>query len=160
MAPQPQQRQKKDDDPQPVVEEIMESSSTSSRMTTILKLVAASAFLYSAVSTYQQGRLNDGSGAAVGAFGEVGSDATYRGHGRRLMSAVGDSIPSYMDALMKDLRERKKLFDETPPEEVKYWFEYTGPLQVRRRCRVGLLFSICHLRLDHHSRDLEAVFEP
>lgn len=21
--------------------------------------------------------------------------------------------------------------EETPPDEVKYWFEYTGPLQVR-----------------------------
>lgn len=30
---------------------------------------------------------------------------------------------------MKDLDERNTLFDETPPEEVKYWFEYTGPLQ-------------------------------
>lgn len=30
---------------------------------------------------------------------------------------------------MDDLAARKKLFDETPPEEVKYWFEYTGPLQ-------------------------------
>jgi len=35
-----------------------------------------------------------------------------------------------MKALMEDLAARKKLFDETPPEEVKYWFEYTGPLQV------------------------------
>jgi len=34
-----------------------------------------------------------------------------------------------MNDLMADLAERKKLFDETPPEEVKYWFEYTGPLQ-------------------------------
>lgn len=31
---------------------------------------------------------------------------------------------------MKDLKERKKLMEETPPEEVKYWFEYTGSLQV------------------------------
>lgn len=49
---------------------------------------------------------------------------------RRRLSMIGDTIPNYMDGLMKDLRERKKLFDETPPEEVKYWFEYTGPLQV------------------------------
>eukprot|EP00536_Pseudo-nitzschia_multiseries_P016948 jgi/Psemu1/247859/estExt_Genewise1.C_13040009 len=42
---------------------------------------------------------------------------------------MGDVVPSYMDALTKDLKERKKLFDDTPPEEVKYWFEYTGPLQ-------------------------------
>jgi hypothetical protein len=35
-----------------------------------------------------------------------------------------------MDGLFKDLAARKKLFDDTPPEEVKYWFEYAGPLQV------------------------------
>jgi hypothetical protein len=103
------------------------SSSSASRMTTMLKLVAASAFLYGAVSTYQQGQQqqqrshNDG-------FQAAGVPE----HGRRrLLSAIGDSIPKYMDPLLKDLRERKKLFDETPPEEVKYWFEYTGPLQVR-----------------------------
>ena len=28
-----------------------------------------------------------------------------------------------------ELKERRKLMEETPPEEVKYWFEYTGPLQ-------------------------------
>jgi hypothetical protein len=49
---------------------------------------------------------------------------------RRRLSVVGDSTPGYMEGLMKDLRERQKLFEETPPEEVKYWFEYTGPLQV------------------------------
>jgi hypothetical protein len=44
---------------------------------------------------------------------------------------IGDIIPSYMNTLITDLMERKKLFDDTPPEEIKYWFEYTGPLQVR-----------------------------
>jgi hypothetical protein len=48
------------------------------------------------------------------------------------LTLVGDDIPSYMDSLMKDLRERKKLFEDTPPEEVKYWFEYSGSLQVSR----------------------------
>ena len=40
------------------------------------------------------------------------------------------TLPSYMKPLADDLDARKKLFDETPPEEVKYWFEYTGKLQV------------------------------
>jgi len=40
------------------------------------------------------------------------------------------NIPSYMNDLIKDLEDRKKLFENTPPDEVKYWFEYTGPLQV------------------------------
>jgi hypothetical protein len=55
-------------------------------------------------------------------------------HHRRRLSMMGDTVPTYIEDLMKDLRERKKLFDETPPEEVKYWFEYTGPLQVRDFC--------------------------
>jgi hypothetical protein len=41
-----------------------------------------------------------------------------------------ENPPSYMKELMEDLKGRKKLMEETPPEEVKYWFEYTGPLQV------------------------------
>lgn len=54
---------------------------------------------------------------------------------RRLLEAsssslIGNEIPSYMKELMDDLKKRQKLFDDTPPEEVKYWFEYTGPLQV------------------------------
>ena len=31
---------------------------------------------------------------------------------------------------MEDLTSRKKLFAETPPDEIKYWFEFPGPLQV------------------------------
>lgn len=58
-------------------------------------------------------------------------------HRRLTEAAVGDSIPTYMEPMMKDLRERKKLMEETPPEEVKYWFEYTGPLQV---CHCIVLF--------------------
>ena len=50
-------------------------------------------------------------------------------HGRRL-TAMGDTIPSYIEPLLTDLKGRKKLFEDTPPEEIKYWFEYTGPLQV------------------------------
>jgi len=34
-----------------------------------------------------------------------------------------------MKHLTDELKERKKLMEETPPEEVKYWFEYTGELQ-------------------------------
>jgi hypothetical protein len=85
----------------------------SSKITTILKIVASSALLYSAISTFQESLADNSS--------------TPR---RRLMNVVGDAVPSYMDPLMKDLRDRKKLFEDTPPEEVKYWFEYTGPLQV------------------------------
>jgi hypothetical protein len=93
-------------------------ASSPTRMTTMFKLLVASALLYSAVSTYR----NNSS---------TGRQDTMTDERRRLTSTVvGDGIPSYMDGLMKDLRERKKLFEDTPPEEVKYWFEYSGPLQV------------------------------
>lgn len=87
----------------------------SSPVLTALKLVAAGAFLFSAVTTY-----NTHSNGAVAA----------EPHRRLTQVVVGDAIPTYMDPLMKDLKERKKLMEETPPEEVKYWFEYTGALQV------------------------------
>lgn len=83
----------------------------------LLKFLAACALLYSAFVTWN----NNGEQAM-----ELSRSA------RRQLSMVGDGIPPYMEGLMKDLRERKKLFDETPPEEVKYWFEYTGPLQVSK----------------------------
>ena len=49
---------------------------------------------------------------------------------RRLSEVSEGSMPSYLQPLMDDLEEREKLFRETPEKEVKYWFEYTGPLQV------------------------------
>lgn len=63
-----------------------------------------------------------------------GTDAGHAAHhGRRRLSVLKEGmaggVPSYMNDLMKNLREREKLFEDTPPEEVKYWFEYTGPLQ-------------------------------
>jgi hypothetical protein len=88
-------------------------------MMTVLKAVAACALLVSAVVTYTASLSSSSSSPEV-----VPSP-----HRRRL-SMVGDGVPSHMDPLLQDLLERKKLFDETPPEEVKYWFEYTGALQV------------------------------
>mmetsp|Transcript_81442 Transcript_81442/g.122362 ORF Transcript_81442/g.122362 Transcript_81442/m.122362 type:complete len:742 (-) Transcript_81442:95-2320(-) len=87
-----------------------ETASSTSRMATVAKSLVACAFLYSAATTFSNGN-------------------TTVEEPRRQLSMVGDSTPTYMEPLLKDLRERKKLFDETPPEEVKYWFEYTGPLQ-------------------------------
>lgn len=89
-----------------------ESPRQSSPFWTAIKLVAAGAFLFSAVTTFH-------------------SNAVQEEPRRRLTQViVGDAVPTYMDALMKDLKARKKLMEETPPEEVKYWFEYTGALQV------------------------------
>eukprot|EP00522_Entomoneis_paludosa_P003397 CAMPEP_0172474452 /NCGR_PEP_ID=MMETSP1065-20121228/69364_1 /TAXON_ID=265537 /ORGANISM="Amphiprora paludosa, Strain CCMP125" /LENGTH=721 /DNA_ID=CAMNT_0013232633 /DNA_START=2514 /DNA_END=4679 /DNA_ORIENTATION=- len=48
---------------------------------------------------------------------------------RRLAEFDDSAIPSYMEPMMEDLQGRKKLFQESPKEEVKYWFEYSGPLQ-------------------------------
>ena len=79
----------------------------------LLKLAAASVFILSATSLYQS---------------NVDSESV--AHRRLTQASLGDIVPSYMGALFKDLKERKKLMEETPPEEVKYWFEYSGPLQV------------------------------
>lgn len=76
--------------------------------------------------------------------GEV-DDNQQNQHRRRLSMIVGDTIPKYMEALTKDLRERKKLFDETPPEEVKYWFEYTGPLQVSGKLSGDVTDVFCYV---------------
>ena len=85
----------------------------SSKAMTALKLLAASVFVLSAISTFTS---NSRSEPSI--------------HRRLSQVSVGDTVPSYMGALMKELKERRKLMEETPPEEVKYWFEYTGPLQV------------------------------
>ena len=100
--------------------ETLECSSSSSSVVAAAKMFVACAFLVSAATTFISNNNNDSSLQEVASF-----------HPRRQLSMVGDSTPSYMEPLMKELRERKKLFEDTPPEEVKYWFEYTGPLQVR-----------------------------
>ena len=86
---------------------------SSSVTMSLLKLALASVFLLSAVSIFQ-------SHAYSGSFS----------HRRLTQTSLGDTVPSYMGSLFQELKERKKLMEETPPEEVKYWFEYAGPLQV------------------------------
>lgn len=104
------------DDESSSVRSAEEYSASNDRRMSILKSFAACAFFYGAFVTWSN------KGVAI-------VDAGRASH--RKLTMMGDSIPEYMEGLMKDLRERQKLFEETPPEEVKYWFEYTGPLQVR-----------------------------
>lgn len=87
---------------------------SSSRIAAACKVLVSITLLVSSVHTYQSRN----------------ATSVQNADHRRRLSFVSDS-PSYMEDLMEDLKEREKLFDETPPEEVKYWFEYTGPLQVR-----------------------------
>lgn len=98
--------------------------SRSSPILTAVKLVAACAFLFSGVTTFVR------SNAFV----------VEEPHRRLTQVVVGDSIPTYMDPLMEDLKARKKLMEETPPEEVKYWFEYTGALQVCLYSRMNYFY--------------------
>ena len=95
-----------------------------SKLMSALKLVAASAVLLQAVSTY-----HGATAERASAIPDEVSSAEQQEHRRRLQSSGGS--PSYMEPLFDELKERRKLMEETPPEEVKYWFEYTGPLQVR-----------------------------
>jgi hypothetical protein len=123
-------------------------STTTSYALTAAKLLAAAALFYSAGLTFAETyhhisarSLNSG----VNDYTESLSDTTnpinnaysfinWDGHGRRLASGTAnvskENPPSYMKDLLEDLKSRTKLMDETPPAEVKYWFEYTGPLQV------------------------------
>ena len=103
-----------------VVDEVDETKhieESSSSAMSLLKLAAASVFLWSAITTYQY------------QFNASSSETSFS-HRRLTQVVVGDSVPAYMGPLLNELKERKKLMEETPPEEVKYWFEYTGPLQV------------------------------
>ena len=115
----------------------------SSRNVILSKCLLAGVVLYATLLAYMdRSLLLDNSskrGLLLQAEGKVkvevgGVQQAERGH-RRLTAVMGDTLPSYMNDLNDDLKERKKLFRETPPEEVKYWFEYTGQLQVSKRKR-------------------------
>ncbi len=84
----------------------------------LCQLLAAIMFLYSAFTRQQRWSW------------QRPQDDVQEHHRRRLATVIPDFIPSYMTDLLQDLQARTKLMEETPPEEVKYWFEYTGPLQV------------------------------
>lgn len=110
----------------------MTDTPSTSRIFTVAKCFVAGVILYSANVVRQQEPSSAGTGVTSPVVAEMDENAANALHGRRL-SMLEVSPPRYMEPLMTDLRERNKLFDETPPEEVKYWFEYTGPLQVRKR---------------------------
>lgn len=90
--------------------------SSSNRVVTSLKIILSAVLLSSSVYTY-----HNANHSAV----DLHSD-------RRRLTALfnGDYVPEYIKVLMEDLASRKKLFAETPPDEIKYWFEFPGPLQV------------------------------
>mmetsp|Transcript_5995 Transcript_5995/g.17053 ORF Transcript_5995/g.17053 Transcript_5995/m.17053 type:complete len:811 (+) Transcript_5995:285-2717(+) len=104
------------------------SSVWSPRNKAMLRCLLAGVLLYGALVTYTD---NHASSLNTAPKRRLSTEGTVQESfpRRRLTAVIGDVVPSYMDGLTKDLKERKKLFDETPPEEVKYWFEYTGPLQ-------------------------------
>jgi len=144
------------------------SSSTIGNVVTALKLIAASALFYSAgtsfAETYHQLSNHRAATSSVSSIANLDpvdlgmsapSNHVYANTNSMTMSSSNGSSsnhrrlsdytssskkpPSYMNGLMDDLKARKKLMEETPLEEVKYWFEYTGPLQVR-----STHFIICH----------------
>lgn len=103
-------------------------------MWTALKLLSAAALCVSAYHLNYSASQKD---AVIGG-GDDGSQqkVLLPTHSRRLQQKFGvNHVPSYMNKLMDDLAARKKLFEDTPPEEIKYWFEYSGPLQVRSFAR-------------------------
>ena len=121
------------------------NNNNNNNLLTAMKLLVATALFYSAgtsfAETYHQMNNNNGNYVSSPAYNNMpaptmnqrkyanGSPSAHNG-GRRLSEISKKNPPSYMKELMKDLEARTKLMTETPPEEVKYWFEYTGPLQV------------------------------
>lgn len=106
-----------------------------SKLSSYIKLTASALLLFSSIQTYQshhnhnhyQSQHHNASNARRRLSAVTGS---INGNEHRSNGGSGNVTPSYMKDLMGDLQARQKLFDDTPPEEVKYWFEYTGPLQV------------------------------
>ena len=136
-------------------EEVAQGTSSTSNAFTAVKLLAAAALFYSAgltfAETYHHMSAARSSAHDIETFAAVNNNnyaysyINWDGHGRRLSSEVKiskENPPSYMKDLFEDLKARTKLMEETPPAEVKYWFEYTGPLQVScpRHC-----FGFCHI---------------
>jgi len=121
-------------------------SSSGNNILTAIKLIAATALFYSAGTsfseTYQQHLAYKNavpSSSNSNTYNNMPTPSNHiyantpvRENGRRLSETniSKKNPPSYMKDLMDELAERTKLMTETPPEEVKYWFEYTGPLQV------------------------------
>jgi hypothetical protein len=140
-------------------EDLTTSSSNGLTFWPTIKLIVAATFAISAIQM-----LRDGSNSSRITFGNNITEtatATYRDMSndyswqqqeqrrrRRLSEVDIDNTnplgemnpPLYMKSVFNDLKERNKLFDDTPPEEVKYWFEYTGPLQV---CFICLCVRLC-----------------
>jgi hypothetical protein len=107
----------------------------SSRNVVLLKCLLSGVVLYAALLAYvdYQHQNNSSNNILLETETEPLDDTQQQQQQRRRLTAVmGEVIPSYMNELNEDLEERKKLFEDTPPEEVKYWFEYTGPLQVSK----------------------------
>lgn len=112
-------------------EENIDTSVWSPRNKIMLRCLTAGVLLYGALVAYtdhQNATVGIHTNANIG-FNKVENEPRESHPRRRLMAVMGDVVPSYMEALMTDLKDRKKLFEDTPPEEIKYWFEYTGPLQ-------------------------------
>ena len=96
---------------------------------TTLKLMASAALCFQAFSMHQQR-------TEMSVMQEDHLEAEQHATHRRLLesdvpaAAQNSPLAPYLSTLFQDLRKREKLFADTPPEEVKYWFEYTDPLQV------------------------------
>jgi hypothetical protein len=107
------------DKPEFISREEQESSYSMS----IVKFTLSALFLLSSVSLYR---------SAVPTEESSWIFSSMANHRKLTQIIMGDTIPAYIQPLLEELKGRKKLMEETPPEEVKYWFEYTGPLQVRK----------------------------
>lgn len=128
-------------------------NSRASSVITAMKILAASALFYSAGTSFAESYHASSSPSSIALdhadtmtapsnHVSANSPVLASEHGHRRLSESNISLknpPSYIIGLMEDLKARRKLMEETPPDEVKYWFEYTGPLQVRFSLQLLLL---------------------
>jgi len=93
---------------------------------TVVRIFISLGALFAAGVTLQQASLQvrDNTGTSVSASTPI-SLASVQTSRRLSTSDEHDHIES----LHSELAAREKLFDDAAPEEVKYWFEYAGPLQ-------------------------------
>jgi hypothetical protein len=126
------------------IDECLGNSRTGS-VITAMKLLAASALFYSAGTSFVETYHSSSSSSSIAldqadtmaaptnhVYANAPALASEHGHRRLSESNISlNNPPSYMTGVMEDLKARRKLMEETPPDEVKYWFEYNGPLQVR-----------------------------
>ena len=100
----------------------MSTTTTPTTASTVLKLCVSTVLILSSVYTVGTRFIVD----------KASSSSTHRRlsllHNNN--NNNDDSLLYYVKDIKQELKDRQKLYDDAKPNEVKYWFEYSGTLQV------------------------------